>query len=227
MNADAGGHIVGDGYRWLTIVDNDYQRNLSSIYGINLTSQLYTKLTGSFGLHMGNSISQLTKAPVVYYNPYVVVNIPQTENSFYRLTYKDDKIQKTTTTPEFEDINKDTYKPTKRQNIRFSLGKDDKEVQIANRRIISIIDISKGGLAVEHDGSLKKGEEFVINLTYHDVTASPEVRVVRVNGNKAGLQFINLDNATANKILYINLSAAKENTDINSSNKATMIIEKL
>ncbi len=227
LGASPGGHIIGGDYRWLTIVDNDYQRNLSSIYGINLTSQLYTKLTGSFGLHMGDSISQLTKAPVVYYNPYVVVNIPQTENSFYRLTYKDDKIQKTTTTPEFEDINKDTYKPTKRQNIRFSLGKDDKEVQISNRRIISIIDISKGGLAVEHDGSLKKGEEFVINLSYHNVTASPEVRVVRVSGNKAGLQFINLDNATANKILYINLSASQENTDINSSNKATMIIEKL
>ena len=224
---DGGAHDVGGGYRWLTIVDNDYQRNISSLFGINLTTQLYTKLTGSYALHMGNTIDQLTKAPVVYYNPYEVVNLPRTENSFYRLTFKDDKIQKTTTTPEFDDIDKDTYKPTKRQNIRFSLGKDDEEVKVANKRIISILDISKGGLAVEHDGTLKKGEEFMINLSYHNITASPEVKVVRVNGNKAGLQFINMDNATANKILYINLFAAQDNTDQTSENKATMVIEKL
>ena len=224
---DAGAHEIGGGYRWLTIVDNDYQRNISSLYGINLTTQLYTKLTGSYALHMGNTIDQLTKAPVVYYNPYEVVNLPRTENSFYRLTFKDDKIQKTTTTPEFEDIDKDTYKPTKRQNIRFSLGKDDEEVKVANKRIISILDISKGGLAIEHDGTLQKGEEFMINLSYHNITASPEVKVVRVNGNKAGLKFINMDNATANKILYINLFAAQDNTDQTSANKATMVIEKL
>ena len=224
---DGGAHDVGGGYRWLTIVDNDYQRNISSLYGINLTTQLYTKLTGSYALHMGNTIDQLTKAPVVYYNPYEVVNLPRTENSFYRLTFKDDKIQKTTTTPEFDDIDKDTYKPTKRQNIRFSLAKDDEEVKVANKRIISILDISKGGLAVEHDGTMQKGEEFMINLSYHNITATPEVRVVRVSGNKAGLQFINMDNATANKILYINLFAAQDTTDQTSSNKATMVIEKL
>ena len=224
---DAGAHEIGGGYRWLTIVDNDYQRNISSLYGINLTTQLYTKLTGSYALHMGNTIDQRTKAPVVYYNPYEVVNLPRTENSFYRLTFKDDKIQKTTTTPEFEDIDKDTYKPTKRQNIRFSLAKDDEEVKVANKRIINILDISKGGLAVEHDGTLQKGEEFMINLSYHNITASPEVKVVRVNGNKAGLKFINMDNATANKILYINLFAAQDNTDQTSSSKATMVIERL
>ena len=224
---DGGAHDVGGGYRWLTIVDNDYQRNISSLFGINLTTQLYTKLTGSYALHMGNTIDQLTKAPVVYYNPYEVVNLPRTENSFYRLTFKDDKIQKTTTTPEFDDIDKDTYKPTKRQNIRFSLAKDDEEVKVANKRIISILDISKGGLAVEHDGTMQKGEEFMINLSYHNITATPEVRVVRVSGNKAGLQFINMDNATANKILYINLFAAQDNTDQTSSDKATMVIEKL
>lgn len=67
----------------------------------------------------------------------------------------------------------------------------------------------------------------MINLSYHNITASPHVKVVRVNGNKAGLKFINMDNATANKILYINLFAAQDNTDQTSANKATMIIEKL
>lgn len=49
--AVGGGRPVEPGeYRWLTIVDNDYNRNISSEFGIPVTSQLYTKLTGSFAL---------------------------------------------------------------------------------------------------------------------------------------------------------------------------------
>ena len=150
-------------------------------------------------------------------------------------TYKDDKIQKTTTTPDFADIDKSTYKPTKRDSIRFAVKQGDGYVNISNKkkkkeenkRIISIENISRGGLAVVHDGSLKKGERFVIDLDYHNIKASPEVEVVRVSNDRAGLKFINMDNATANKILYINLFAAQDNTDQTSENKATMVIEKL
>lgn len=216
--AVGGGRPVEPGeYRWLTIVDNDYNRNISSEFGIPVTSQLYTKLTGSFALSMGNLIALETKAPVVNYNPYEVVNLPRTENSFYRLTYKDDKIQKTTTTPEFSDIDKSTYKPTKRNAIRFNIAQKDGYVLVSDKKknkekspIISIIDISKTGLAVEHDGTLKVGDRMVLDLNIHNIKASPEVEVVRVSGNNAGMKFINLDKATANKILYMNMYSAKE-----------------
>ena len=186
--AVGGGRPVEPGeYRWLTIVDNDYNRNISSEFGIPVTSQLYTKLTGSFALSMGNLIALETKAPVVNYNPYEVVNLPRTENSFYRLTYKDDKIQKTTTTPEFSDIDKSTYKPTKRNAIRFNIAQKDGYVLVSDKKknkekspIISIIDISKTGLAVEHDGTLKVGDRMVLDLNIHNIKASPEVEVVRV-----------------------------------------------
>ena len=56
-------------------------------------------------------------------------------------------------------------------------------------------------MAVVHDGTLKKGEKFIIDLDYHNIKASPEVEFVRVEENKAGLKFINMDKATANKIL--------------------------
>lgn len=216
--AVGGGRPVEPGeYRWLTIVDNDYNRNISSEFGIPVTSQLYTKLTGSFALNMGNLIALETKAPVVNYNPYEVVNLPRTENSFYRLTYKDDKIQKTTTTPEFSDIDKSTYKPTKRNAIRFNIAQKDGYVLVSDKKknkekspIISIIDISKTGLAVEHDGTLKVGDRMVLDLNIHNIKASPEVEVVRVSGTNAGMKFINLDKATANKILYMNMYSAKE-----------------
>ena len=217
LGGQGGGHFISDDYRWLTIVDNDYYRNITNNFGIPVTSQLYTKLTGSFALNMGNVIALETKAPVVHYNPYEVILLPRTENSFYRLTYKDDKIQKTTTTPDFADIDKSTYKPTKRDSIRFAVKQGDGYVNIADKkkkkqerkRIIAIENISRGGIAVVHDGSLKKGERFVIDLDYHNIKASPEVEVVRVVNDRAGLKFINMDKATANKILYMNMFTAE------------------
>ena len=229
-NGNRGGEPGGfyidpeNGYRWLTIVDNDYYRNISNDFGIPVTSQLYTKLTGSFALSMGNLIALETKAPVVHYNPYEVVNLPRTENSFYRLTYKDDKIQKTTTTPEFADIDKSTYKPTKREYIRFSVLEDsgirlDKKKKQKTPRIIAIVDISRGGIAVTHDGSLKVGEKMIVSLSCYGMDISPEVEVVRVSGNNAGMKFINLDKSTANKILYMNMFMAEDANNLQTSSR--------
>ena len=218
--ASQNGYPISDDYRWLNIVDNNYNRNITNIYGIPVTSQLYTDKTGSFYLHMGDIISQKTKAPIVVYNPYNVVVQPHTENSFYRLTYKDDKIQYTTTTSDFEEIDKSTYLPTKREYIRFSVDGNDGFVYVSDKlkegtsRIISVKDISRGGLLVVHDGSLKLNEKFFIDLSYNDISTNVEVEVVRLDvDNKAGLKFINMDKATANKILHMNMSlqAAKNN----------------
>lgn len=213
-----GGRAIDPGvYRWLAIVDNDYYRNISDIYNIPVTSQMYTRLTGSFALSMGNLIVLESMAPVVVYNPYEVVNLPRTENSFYRLTYKEDKIQKTTATDEFRDIDKSTYKPTKRNHIRFTvkeINKDNNLVLVSSKqsdKIKSIIDISKGGLAIEHNGDLKLGDQFIVNLEYNDIKVSPKVEVVRVENNKAGLKFIDLDDSDKNKILFMNLMTSIQN----------------
>lgn len=211
--ATSGGHPISDDYRWLNIVDNDYKRNISEIFAIPVTSQMYTKKTGSFYLEMGDKIAQNTKAPVVSYNINNTVYSPDTENSFFRLTYKDNKIQYVTTTPDFEEIDKSTYLPNKREFIRFAVFNDDGIIQVTDKkssetsRIISVKDISRGGLLVVHDGSLKLNEKFNINLTYNDISANVDVEVVRLGSNsRAGLKFINLDKATANKILHMNMS---------------------
>lgn len=211
--ATTGGYPISEDYRWLNIVDNDYKRNLSNIYGIPVTSQIYTDKTGSFYLNMGDFISQSTKAPIVSYNPNNTILNPDTENSFFRLTYKDNKIQYVTTTPDFEEIDKSTYLPNKREFIRFAVLDDDGIVQVSDKksletpRIISVKDISRGGLLVVHDGSLKMKEKFSINLTYNDISTNVEVEVVRLGANsQAGLKFINMDKATANKILHMNMS---------------------
>ncbi len=211
--ATTGGHTVDDSYRWRNIVDNDYKRNLANLYDIPITSQLYTEKTGSFSLDMGDKITQHTKAPIVHYNMNNVISNPDTENSFFRLTYKDNKIQYVTTTPDFEEIDKSTYLPNKREFIRFAVFDDEGIVQVADKdsaktsRIISVKDISRGGLLVLHDGSLKLNEKLSINLSYNDISTNVDVEVVRLNANsQAGLKFINMDKATANKILHMNMS---------------------
>lgn len=204
-NRGGTGGYVGD-YRWTTIVDNDYRRLV-----LPATLQLYTQKTGSFALDMGNLIVVKTVAPAVHYNPYEVTNLPRTENSFTRLTYKDDKIQEDTTTPRFNDIDKDTYKPGARRNLRFNVQNSDggPSVEGENNSIQGILDISKGGLALEHDGSLKVGDKMNINLSQDDVSIEVEIQIVRIAGNRAGAKFINMDKATANKILYLNMLSSK------------------
>lgn len=211
--ATSGGYPISDDYRWVNIVDNDYQRNIANIFNIPVTSQLYTKKTGSFYLNMGDKINQYTKAPSVTYNPNNAVSDYDSENSFFRLTYKDNKIQYVTTTPDFEEIDKSTYLPNKREFIRFAVADDEGFVQVSDKkaigtpRIISVKDISRGGLLVVHDGSLKLNEKLSVNLTYNDISANVEAEVVRLgSNNQAGLKFINLDKATANKILHMNMS---------------------
>lgn len=197
-NRDGEGNYGGDyDYRWLTVVDNDYRRLIDS------TLQLYTQKTGSFGLDMGNLVILKSQAPAVHYNPYEVANLFRNENSFYRLTYKDDKIQYNTTTPDFKDIDKATYKATKRVSMRFPTKGQDIQSDVP------IYDISKTGALIDNQKKLKVGDKEHVKLVYEDMTIDVDVEVVRLtNDGLAGVKFINLSKAAANKILYLNLRRA-------------------
>lgn len=198
-NRDGEGNYGSDyDYRWLAVVDNDFRRLVDS------TVQMYTQKTGSFGLDMGNLVVLKTQAPIVHYNPYEVANLFRNENSFYRLTYKDDKIQYNTTTPDFKDIDKATYKATKRVSMRFPTK--GQEIQSD----VPIYDISKTGALIDNKKKkLKVGERAQVKIIYEDMVIDVEVEVVRLTDDElAGVKFINLSKATANKILYLNLRRA-------------------
>lgn len=213
-----GGNYISDDYRWSAIIDNDFNRNLINLFPKTATTlQMFTKKTGSFGLSLGNVIASNTKAPVVVYDPNNNIIIPRTENSFYRLTYKDNKIQVNTTEVDYEEFEEAQLHP-KREFIRFGVvDNNDGFVKVVDKkypdknRIVSLENISRGGLLVVHDGTMKEKEKFFVDITYGDINVITEVEVTRLAaGNKAGLKFINLDKATANKILYMNM-ALEEN----------------
>jgi len=46
-------------------------------------------------------------------------------------------------------------------------------------------------------------------LSQDDVSIEVEIQIVRIAGNRAGAKFINIDKATANKILYLNMLSSK------------------
>ena len=101
--------------------------------------------------------------------------------------------------------------------MRFSTANSSTPISIAdNSQIEGILDISKGGMAVSHHNSLKVGEIIPVKISYGNLNIDTNVKVVTATDRRAGTEFVDLDQATQNKILYMNLmleeqTAAKHN----------------
>ena len=101
----------------------------------------------------------------------------------------------------------------KRQYMRFSAQDNRNPVQLAqNTQIDSLLDISRGGIAVTHHNDLKVGDVVPVQISYGNLNISADVKVVSANSRRAGAEFINLDQATANKLLYMNILLQEEAT---------------
>ena len=94
----------------------------------------------------------------------------------------------------------------KRQYMRFNIDSNNIPVQFeTNGKISSLVDISRGGIAVTHNNSLKVGDVIPVHITYGDVDIHTDVKIVTASDVRAGAEFVNLDSAAANRILYLNL----------------------
>ena len=175
------------------IVDNDYRRLLVGPSDI----QLYTAKTGSFGLSFDKTINMKTTAPTVYNDPHKLVNGYHSEWNFLNKGQKESKDlfenKKMT-----QNLDKNRYnEPQKRISERFDTTKD--------RGLSSdyeIYDISTTGVSVKNDKKLKRGDKTTITLKFDDVDITVNAKVVNVNNDKAGLEFIDIPKDVANKILY-------------------------
>ena len=95
----------------------------------------------------------------------------------------------------------------KRQYMRFNISDTTQPVLLesSNTGVNRIIDISRGGIAVGQDNTLQVGDVVPVHITYGDLDIEADVKIVATADNKAGGEFVNLDQATANKLLYLNL----------------------
>ncbi len=81
--------------------------------------------------------------------------------------------------------------------------------------INNLIDISRGGIALTHDSSIKTGDIIPVLLTYGDIDINANVEVVTVSNSRAGAKFVNLDKSTANKLLYLSMLLENEREGLN------------
>ena len=94
----------------------------------------------------------------------------------------------------------------KRQYMRFNVAGNRNSVSMeSNAQIDSILDISRGGIAVKHNNQLKVGDVVPVQMSYGDLNINANVKVVTATDARAGAMFVDLDKATANKLLYMNI----------------------
>ncbi len=96
----------------------------------------------------------------------------------------------------------------KRQFMRFDAMNPDRPVQLLSNdggKIDSILDISRGGIAISHHKSVKVGDVIPVHISYGDLSINADVKVITASDVRAGAEFTNLDEATANKLLFLSL----------------------
>ena len=94
----------------------------------------------------------------------------------------------------------------KRQYIRFNASDVAGGIEFtSSANVKSISNISRGGVALKHDKGLKVGDVVPVHIKYGDVEVNADVKIVSATDVQAGGQFIDLDQATANKILYLSM----------------------
>ena len=94
----------------------------------------------------------------------------------------------------------------KRQYIRFNTSDVMGGVEFSSTaNVTSISNISRGGIALKHNKSLKVGDVIPVHLKYGDIEVNADVKIVSASDVQAGGQFLNIDQATANKILYLSM----------------------
>ena len=77
--------------------------------------------------------------------------------------------------------------------------------------IDSLLDISRGGVALKHNNALKAGDVIPVHIAYGDVDINADVKVVSATSSRAGAEFVNIDKALANQLLYLSILLVSKN----------------
>ena len=94
----------------------------------------------------------------------------------------------------------------KRQYIRFRVDHNPNPVVFESvPTVSSLVDISRGGVALTHNKALKVGDVVPVHIKYGDLNIDADVKIVTASDVRAGGEFVNLDQSTANRLLYLNL----------------------
>ena len=94
----------------------------------------------------------------------------------------------------------------KRQYMRFNISQNQIPVAFEQKAgASSLIDISRGGIALVHEGNLKVGDVIPVHIVYGDLDINADAKIVSATSTRAGAEFINIDKSLANQLLYLNI----------------------
>ena len=68
-----------------------------------------------------------------------------------------------------------------------------------------MLDVSRGGISVIHNNELKVGDIVPVHIAYGGLDIKANVKIVSATSHRAGAMFVNLDQGTANQLLYMNM----------------------
>lgn len=179
----------------VTMVDNSPYRRI-----LPADLQLNTEKTRSFYLIQNVTPKILTNAPIVNYSSDRVINSESTENSFYRLTLKDNKIQ--------SDLSDD-------KDGGFYLGDyattDKHQFADSEFGLLEVYRITPYGMDVENTGKLKVGDDLALIFVSYGESFKVNTKVSRVSGDRINVKYVDLSKADKNRLLYLQKLSQKGN----------------
>ena len=108
------------------------------------------------------------------------------------------------------DYNLDTM--DKRQYVRYSVANNKNPISLEKTTgVDALLDVSRGGVSVRHENNLKVGDVIPVHMKYGSLDIRANAKVVSATTSRAGAQFVNLDQATANQLLYMNMMLDEAN----------------
>lgn len=101
----------------------------------------------------------------------------------------------------------------KRNYIRYGIKDLKKPVVIdkTDTDIQSLINISRGGVAIKTKTQTSIGQIIPIKLVYEDIAINTEAQIVFTDGDIAGAKFVNIDKQTENNLLYLSIRLDADN----------------
>ncbi|MBR1461424.1 leukotoxin LktA family filamentous adhesin, partial [bacterium] len=101
----------------------------------------------------------------------------------------------------------------KRQYMRFRVSDNSNPVLLEKQDngVSGLLDISRGGIAVKHNNTLKAGDVVPVHLAYGDLDINADVKIVSATSSRAGAEFVNIDKALANQLLYLSILLESQN----------------
>ena len=90
--------------------------------------------------------------------------------------------------------------------MRYSVADNQNPVSIEQANgIEGLLDVSRGGISVIHNNELKVGDIVPVHIAYGGLDIKANVKIVSATSHRAGAMFVNIDQGTANQLLYMNM----------------------